>query len=112
MKPTEWLNENLGDATGALTGADTRAINAAHAVIELYSYTSSPESLVAFANVVSDMQTSTRWMAYHIIAMVMDWDDREIVWAKAGLPAIESPKMSETSERCPELAPVLNGSKP
>lgn len=91
MKPTEWLNENLGDATAALTGTDTRAINAAHAIIELYGYTESDASLVAFGCVVREMQPGTRWMAYHLIAMVLDWDDRAVVWAKAGLPDFTKP---------------------
>jgi len=90
MTPQAWLRENLGKETmGALTGTDTRALNAAKEILELYSYTGSEVLLYAFAKVVCEMQPSTRWFAYHIIAMVMDWDDRKRIWIRAGMEQVQ-----------------------
>jgi len=58
---------------------------AAAQIIELYAYDPSQPALAAFALVVRRMQPSTRGLAYHAIAHVMDWSDRARLWSRAGL---------------------------
>lgn len=87
----DWLGFNLG-TTAPLTGTDYRALVAAVAILELYSYTSNERLLVhAFYAVALTMQPTTREYAYHAIAAVLDWQDRAKIWRVAGLPAIENP---------------------
>lgn len=81
-----WLEANLGDVLGALTGTDARALDAAVHVVELYSYDRRPEVAEAFGLIVGRMQPSTRYLAFHAIAKVMEWETREELWALAGLP--------------------------
>ena len=81
-----WLKANIGKrCTAPLTGTDARALEAAVQIMELYSYHPSDAVLSAFANVVEQMQTSTRQLAYHCIAHVMNWEDRERLWHRSGL---------------------------
>jgi hypothetical protein len=79
----EWLRNNLGHFD--VTGTTSRAIPALEGILELYSYTRSPGVLVAFGRVVREMPEEDWFLAYHLTAMVMDWDDREPVWRGAGL---------------------------
>lgn len=82
-----WLRANLGKhCLGALTGSDLKALRAAVHIIELYAYDEHPSLLVAFAHVVRRMQPSTRSLAYHAIAHVLDWGDRSRIWVAADLP--------------------------
>ena len=85
-----WLRANLGPrALAPLTGTDTRALRAAVEIIALYSQIGlGGAPLGAFRDVVMCMQPSTRHLAYHSVAMVMDWEDRQIVWGLAGLPEL------------------------
>lgn len=79
-----WLTANLGKhCLGALTGSDWKAITAAVHILEAYAYDNSRVNLAAFACVVSRMQKSTQHLAYHLIAMILDWGDRESVWIDA-----------------------------
>ncbi len=81
-----WLRENLGARCLApLTGTDARALAAAVHVVELYSYSPSQAAVEAFQRVVSQMQVTTRELAYHAIAHVMDWRDRQRLWTLAEL---------------------------
>lgn len=83
-----WLKANLGPRCLApLCGTDSRALQAAVQIIELYSYHGDPEVLKAFECVVrSSMQPHTMELAYHCIAHVMNWEDRSRLWHKVGLP--------------------------
>lgn len=104
-----WLHDNLGrDALAPLTGTDTRALRAAVEIIELYSYDRHSFVLAAFRLVVERMQPHTRWLAYHAIAMVMDWGDRREIWDAAGLdftPVIGKPRcQAEPRRLLPEEA--------
>lgn len=82
-----WLRRNLGrDALAALTGTDARALSAAVHIIELYTCSAHPSVLRAFGDVVLEMQPSTRYLAYHSIAYVREWDDRAVIWNLANLP--------------------------
>jgi hypothetical protein len=86
-----WLDANLGPrALAPLTGTDAKALAAAVHIVELYSYHPEPAVLDAFLAVVFQMQETTRELAYHAIAHVMDWSDRERLWRKAGLPAFQA----------------------
>lgn len=87
----QWLRENLGPgALAPLTGTDAKALAAAVQTVQLYAYHSRPEVLRAFGAIVGCMQRSCWPLAYHSIAHVMDWADRETVWMAAGLPPIEA----------------------
>jgi hypothetical protein len=84
-----WLRANLGKTCmSGLTGTDWRALAAAVHVVELYSYATSDHAARAFGDCVRQMQRSQRRLAYHAIAHVMDWSDRETLWMRAGLEPI------------------------
>lgn len=88
----KWLRGNLGPRCLApLTSTDTRALTAAVAIVDLYSYDiyGDEDGLAAFRTVVLRMQPSTRHFAYHAIAMVLDWHDRNKLWNLAGLPPMQ-----------------------
>jgi hypothetical protein len=80
-----WLKANLPDRNRDLSGGEARALLAAHAVLELYAHVRSPGVLVAFGRIVREVDESKRFMFYHLIAMVMDWNDRTPVWYFSGL---------------------------
>lgn len=83
---TAWLIANLGKGClAALTGTDSRALQAAVHIIDAHSYDRSRANVDAFGLVVGRMQKSTQYLAFHAIAHVMDWDDRAPIWASAGL---------------------------
>jgi hypothetical protein len=82
----DWLASNLGpECLGGLTGTDTRALFAAVQIIELFAYDRYPSNLAAFGSVVRLMQTKNLYLAYHAIAKVMDWSDRQKIWASTSL---------------------------
>lgn len=84
----KWLQANLGKRCLApLTGTDCDALCAATQIVASFRYEiyESPRALQAFATMVERMQPSTRAFAFHAIAMVMDWPDRERLWAAAEL---------------------------
>lgn len=84
-----WLTANLGKgALAPLTGTDARALDAAVHIVELYSYDRSPRVAQAFGLVVNRMQEKTRYLAFHSIAKVMEWDTRFELWTLANLPAL------------------------
>ncbi len=81
-----WLKSNLGKRCIApLTGTDARALFAAVHAIDLYAYAPSEELLTAFAILVRNMQPHTRELAFHSIAHILDWSDRDRIWNAAGL---------------------------
>jgi len=87
-----WLKANLGPlCLSPLTGTDARALSAAVQIIDLYSYCHDPAVLEAFGKVVECMQSTTQELAYHAIAHVLDWGDRERLWALAGLEPLGWP---------------------
>lgn len=82
-----WLKANLGARCLApLTGQDAKALDAIAQIIELYAYDRDPAVEQAFALIVRQMQMSCWPLAYHAIAHVMEWGDRERLWSLAGLP--------------------------
>jgi len=90
-----WLKNNLGkDCLAPLTGTDARALDAAVHLIDLWSQCRNPSSeiLQAFGIVVCQMQRHTQGLAYHAIAHVLDWPDRDDVWSWAGLSEIPRPR--------------------
>lgn len=90
-----WLRDNLGKgALAALTGTDSRALDAAVHIIALYNYCYSKDEgplLLALRAVVMAMQPQCREFVYHAIAHQMEWNARERLWALANLPVIEKP---------------------
>lgn len=82
----KWLRLNLGkQALAPLTSTDSKALDAAVAIIELYNCSSDLELLRSFACCVRQMQESVWPLAYHSIAFVMDWRVRSQLWRKTGL---------------------------
>lgn len=88
-----WLKANCGKGcTGALTSTDTYALVTSVALCNLISYESAPEELfAAYHAIVSQMQPNTRWLAFHAIAMELDWSHRFMIWNKADLPDADKP---------------------
>jgi hypothetical protein len=82
-----WLQCNLGKRCLApLTGTDTKALDAAVQTAQLWTYCDNRAAVAkAFGLIVSEMQPSTRHLAYHAIAKVSDWSFRAELWASAGL---------------------------
>lgn len=81
-----WLRSNLGKhCLAPLTGTDARALLAAVQVIDLYSVHREKDVLGAFGILVLCMQPSTRELAFHAIAHVVEWSDRAPIWRDAGL---------------------------
>ena len=81
-----WLRDN-GMPLGGLTGNDARALRAAVQLVELIGYAGpSAELLQAFASCVGEMQESQRFLAFHSVAHVLNWEDRARYWHAAGLP--------------------------
>lgn len=83
-----WLKENLGkSALAPLTTTDASALLAAVQLVELmgYGYPSRPALCAAFAAIVGEMQRKCQYMAFHSIAMLLDWPDRAKIWAACNL---------------------------
>lgn len=90
---SKWLQENCGKGcTGALTSTDTYALVTSVSLCNLISYPEAPKELFqAYGAIVRQMQPHTRWMAYHAIAMELDWSHRNMIWAAAELPEGDKP---------------------
>jgi hypothetical protein len=89
-----WLKANHGKrCVGGLTSTDTFALVTSVNLSNLISYESAPPELfLAYAAIVSQMQTTTRWMAYQAIAMELDWSHRSMIWRMADLPEADKPE--------------------
>ena len=89
----KWLRANFGkNCTAPLTSHDVNALCASVALTPLISWEGAPEPLfAAYRAIVEEMQPHTRWMAYHAIAMELDWGHRSMIWAKAELPDRDKP---------------------
>ena len=83
----KWLKANLGRrAIAPLTSTDTYALITSVNLSNLISYESAPDELfAAYRAIVSQMQEHTRHLAYHAIAMELDWSHRAMIWEQAGL---------------------------
>jgi len=77
---------NLGTRSlAALTGQDTRALNAIVACLELYANSDEDGeqgALTSIRALLPGMQESTRWIAKEMIPFVLDWPDREKLWSR------------------------------
>lgn len=82
-----WLKANLGKtATAPLTSTDVFALVTSVSLSNLISYRSAPPELFeAYGSIVKQMQPHTRHLAFHAIAMELDWSHREMIWDAAGL---------------------------
>ena len=96
----KWLKSNCGKrVTAPLTSTDTYALTASVALCPLIGYETAPPRLFkAFEAIVLEMQPHTRWMAYHCIAMELDWSHREMIWTAAGLPQGDKPARKASFE--------------
>lgn len=71
------------NALAALTGQDTRALNAIIACWELYASSDEDGALCALAAIralLPAMQDHTRWIARELIPFALDWDVRARLW--------------------------------
>lgn len=89
----KWLRSNCGKyCTGVLTSHDWNALVASVALTPLISWEGAPTQLfAAYRAVVMEMQPQSRWLAYHAIAMELDWGHRAMIWAVAVLPECDKP---------------------
>jgi hypothetical protein len=72
-------------ALAALTGQDTRALDAIVACLELYSNSDDAgrqSAEEAIQTLLLAMQANTRWVARELIPFVFDWNDRDRLWAR------------------------------
>lgn len=89
-----WLEANLGKrCLAGFTSTDTKALDAAIHIVELYSVNPSDEVAKAFGLVVESMQPQMQEFAFHAIAHSMDWGHRFEMFVRAGLD-IPSPRRS------------------
>ena len=75
----------------ALTGQDTRVLNAFVAALELYACGDEDGrrgALLAMRDLLPAMQDSTRWIARELIPFVLEWHDRDRLW-----PLVCPPKL-------------------
>ncbi|MCW1922686.1 hypothetical protein OKA05_08985 [Luteolibacter arcticus] len=87
-----WLKDNLGK--GCLAGICSGELDALSAAIHIvaltgYEYPRKPVLTRAFGDVVLTLQEKHFPLAYHAIAHVLDWGDRDRLWLIANLPDIE-----------------------
>lgn len=96
----KWLQANCGKSCiGALTSTDVYALVTSVNLTNLISYESAPDELfAAYRAIVMQMQQQTRWMAYHAIAMELDWSHRNMIWTNADLPDGDKPAHKCTFE--------------
>lgn len=80
-----WLKLNLGrSAIAPLTSTDTYALVTSVNLSNLISYPSAPPELFrAWCDIVSQMQEHNRHLAYHAVAMELDWSHRRMIWEQA-----------------------------
>jgi hypothetical protein len=85
-----WLKANLGSkCLAGCTSVDYRALEASVHLVELMAYAGrSAGLLAAYCAIVSEMTEHNRWLAYHSIAHVLNWEDRAVIWLNAGAPEI------------------------
>jgi len=88
-----WLKANCGKTcTGGLTSTDADALVTSVNLTNLISHPTAPQDLfMAYRAIVLAMQPHTRWMAYHTIAMELDWSHRNMIWEQACLPEGDKP---------------------
>lgn len=93
MKLTSWLKANLGKRCLApLAGCDMIALEAADRLAELWVWTHKAEVAIAFGAAVKQMhRDACKELAYHAIARVGNWEDREVLWLAAGLEPLANP---------------------
>ncbi len=65
----------------ALTGTDVRVLDAFVACLVLYANGDRRRSLDAMRVLLPIMQDSTRWIAKELIPFVLEWHDRDRLWA-------------------------------
>jgi len=90
----KWLKANCGPlCLGGLTRTDTYALVTSVGLSNLIGYESAPSELfAAYGAIVSQMQPHNRWLAFHAVAMELDWGHRFMVWKLAGLRPEDMPK--------------------
>ena len=83
----KWLKANLGRrALAPLTSTDTYALVTSVNLSNLIGYDSAPPELFkAYHAIVSQMQEHNRHLAFHAIAMELDWGHRAMIWCTSGL---------------------------
>jgi hypothetical protein len=102
-----WLKAN-GMNLGALTGQDFAALKASAEIMDCYARCDGEAEahlLMAFAHVAYCMQPGTRYLAYHGIAMALDWHCRTEIWERARIePIVCMPRCSGEPRQIPQEA--------
>ena len=88
-----WLRNKCGKhCTGTLTSIDVTTLCASVTMTPLISWDRAPKELFsAYRALVTAMQPGTRWLAYHAIALELDWSHREMIWRAAELNEGDKP---------------------
>lgn len=93
-----WLKANLGKCLGGLTGQDYPALKTAVQAVELWISADNigrRHAASAFGSAVRAMQPNLRYLAFHSIAHVGDWEMRHQLWQEAGLETIPALPLCE-----------------
>lgn len=80
----KWLDHHAPGATAALTGQDSRALQAFAHLLELYAVADDAgrrAAVPAMAHTVLAMQRKCWPAAKRLIPMVLDWGDEEPLWS-------------------------------
>lgn len=83
-----WLKNN-GMKLAALTSTDTRALRASVEIAELAASTGVAAVAEPWGLIVRQMQPHTRYLAFHGVAMALDWGFRWEFWRLARFDAGE-----------------------
>jgi hypothetical protein len=96
----QWLRNNCGKhSTAALSSTDMDALVTSVNLTNLISYDRAPKELfAAYGAIVGQMQPQNRWLAFHAIAIELDWSHRFKIWTAAGLPDADRPTTKATWE--------------
>lgn len=82
-----WLRANLGPRSlGGLTSQDAQALLASVTITPLISWSGAdPKLFEAYKAIVEQMQPNQRWLAFHAVAIELDWSHRAMIWGQAGI---------------------------
>jgi hypothetical protein len=91
---SSWLRANCGQHSLApLTSTDVTALVASVNLTPLICHEHAPDELfAAYGAIVRQMQPQTRWLAFHAIAIELDWPMRFTIWQLADLSEEDKPK--------------------
>jgi len=99
----------------ALTGQDSRALDAIVACYELYACGDAAGQQAAVSAVralLRGMQESMRWIAKELIPFALDWDDRDRLWPLFDVSDVDVPDVLSLLSMCPNCSAVMSWGTP